>query len=151
MNFLFGNILWVSKSDIVILLGLDLLVIALVALYHRKFLALCFDEKQALLQGIAVNRLYLLLLCLVAVSVVLLIQVVGAVLVIAMLTIPAAIAGSFTHRLASMMLIAIALGWLFTFLGISASYELNWPPGATISLISALFYAFSLLRRRALL
>lgn len=151
MNFLFGNILWVSKSDIALLLGLDLIVVALVALYHRKFLALCFDEKQALLQGIAVNRLYLLLLCLVAVSVVLLIQVVGAVLVIAMLTIPAAIAGSFTHRLASMMLIAVALGWLFTFLGLSASYELNWPPGATIALISALFYAASLLRKRTLL
>ena len=61
----------------------------LVALYYRRFLALCFDEEQALLQGVAVKRLYLLLLSLVAVSIVLLIQIIGTILVIALLTIPA--------------------------------------------------------------
>jgi zinc transport system permease protein len=148
LNFLFGNILWVSKGDIITLLGLDALIIGIVAIYHRKFLAICFDEKQALLQGVAVNRLYLLLLCLVAISIVLLIQVVGAILVIAMLTIPAAIAGTLTHRLTSMMVIAVLLGWLFTFLGIGLSYELNWPPGATIALLAALFYTLGLLKKR---
>lgn len=148
MNFLFGNILWVSKSDIKLLIALDAFVIIIVAIFHRRFTAICFDEKQALLQKIPVNSLYMLLLCLVAISVVLLIQIVGAVLVIAMLTIPAAIAGSFTHRLSSMMLIAIGLGMIFTFLGIATSYELNWPPGATISLIAALFYSLSLFKAK---
>jgi len=148
MSFLFGNILWVSQRDIHLLLGLDLLVITLVAIFHRKFLAICFDEKQALLQGIAVHSLYLLLLCLIAISVVLLIQVVGAVLVITMLTIPAAIASTLTHRLSSIMVIAVALGWLFSFLGLSFSYTLNWPPGATIALTAALFYTFSLLKKK---
>ncbi len=144
MNFLFGNILWVGQSDIYILLGLDLFVIILVMLFHRKFLAICYDEEQALLQGIAVKRLYLLLLGLVAISVVLLIQVVGSILVIAMLTIPAAIAGSFTRRLSSMICLAVLLGCIFSFLGIEVSYYQDWPPGATISLIAAIAYVAQL-------
>lgn len=148
-NFLFGNILWVSRSDLTLLLSLDVLIAAAVALFYRRFLAICFDEQQAFLQKVPVHTLYLLLLCLVAIAVVLLIQVVGAILVITMLAIPAAIAGTFTRALWRMMLIAILLGALFTFLGMYASYELNWPPGATISLIAALFYSFSLIRKKA--
>lgn len=148
LNFLFGNILWVSKQDIALLVGLDLLILSIVALFYRRFLSICFDEKQAMLQGLRVHALYLLLLCLVALSVVLLIQVVGAILVIAMLAIPAAIAGSFTHRLASMMLIATGLGIAFNFLGVYISYACNWPPGATISLVAALAYALALLLKK---
>lgn len=148
LNFLFGNILWVTHSDIRLLMALDLMIIGIVALFHKRFLAICFDEDQAALQGMSVKALYLLLLCLVAISVVLLIQVVGAILVIAMLAIPAAVAGSFTQRLSAMMFLAVILGCVFTSAGMYASYELNWPPGATISLLAACIYAMSLLRRR---
>ncbi len=147
-NFLFGNILWVSHSDIKLLLCLDVLIAAVVAIFYRRFLAICFDEQQALLQKMSVNFLYLLLLCLVAVAIVVLIQVVGAILVITMLAIPAAIAGTCTRTLSRMMCIAVLIGALFTSLGMYLSYELNWPPGATISLISAVFYALSLTRKR---
>lgn len=150
INFLFGNILWVSSSDLKQLLGLDLIVLVATALFHHRFVAISFDEKQALLQGVRTNTLYLLMLSLVALSVVLLIQVVGAILVIAMLAIPAAIAGTFTHHLPRMMALAILFGCLFTLLGTSASFIFNWPPGATISLCAALFYCASLgWRRRA--
>lgn len=144
MNYLFGNILWVSKSDILMLFGLAAVVLILASIFHKRFLAICFDEEQAQLQSVPVNTLYLLLLCLVAISVVLLIQVVGAILVIAMLAIPAAVASIFTYRLSTMMTIAVLLGCLFTFLGTAASYQLNWPPGATISLTATLFYLLSL-------
>jgi zinc transport system permease protein len=147
MNFLFGNILWVSHSDIATLLILDLVVLLITAIFHRRFLAICFDEEQALLQGVSVHALYLLLLCLIALSVVLIIQVVGAILVIAMLAIPAAIASTLTHRLSRMMGFAILLNALFTALGTTVSYELNWPPGATIALTAALFYLLSLVRK----
>ncbi|MBI2742682.1 MAG: metal ABC transporter permease [Chlamydiales bacterium] len=148
MNFLFGNILWVSSSDLQLLFGLDLITIALVAIFHRRFVAVCFDEEQALLQGINIRAIYLLLLALVAISVVILIQVVGAILVIAMLAIPAAMASEMTHRMGLMMLIAIGFGCLFSITGTTASYLLNWPPGATISLTAACFYSFSLLRKK---
>ena len=148
MNFLFGNILWVTESDIWLLLSLDIIVVIFTLIFYRRFQAICFDEEQAYLQGIPVKALYLLLLCLVALSVVILIQVVGAILVMSMLTIPAAVAGFLTHRLSAMMWIAIGMGILYTCLGIYISYRLNWPPGATVSLVAALFYAAFLVRSR---
>lgn len=148
MNYLFGNILWVTKSDLLLILGLDLIVIAIVAFFHQKFLAICFDEQQAALQNIKVKSYYLLLLCLVALSVVLLIQVVGAILIIALLAIPAAIASGMTFRLSKMMVLAIIFSCLFTFIGIFLSYELNWPPGATIALTAAVFYLLNFLVKR---
>jgi zinc transport system permease protein len=148
LNFLFGNILWVSRQDILFLLSLDLLLLTSVALFYPRFLAICFDEEQAALQGLRVQSLYLFLLCLVALSVVLLIQIVGAILVIAMLAIPAAIATTFTFRLSTMMLIATGLGILLNFFGMYISYTWNWPSGATISLLAALAYMLSLLRKK---
>ena len=98
------------------------------------------------LRGISVTKYYLFLLNLVAISVVILIQVVGAILVIAMLAIPAAIASRLTHRLSSMMGWSVLLGCVFTTLGLALSYFLNWPPGATIALTAAAFYLLSLLK-----
>jgi len=145
MNFLFGNILWVGKSDIEMLLWLDGIVLVATSFFHQKFLAICFDEDQAALQGIHVSGYYQLLLALVAISVVILIQVVGAILVIAMLAIPAAVAAGFSSRLRVVMTLAVLLGCLFVIFGLFASYQLNWPPGATIALIAALFYLFRLI------
>ena len=140
MNFLFGNILWINSKDLILLGILDLFVIGFIFYYYRRFLSLCFDEEQALLRGIPVRRLYMLLLTLVAITVVLLIQVIGTVLVIALLTIPATLAGLFTNRLPVMIITSICLSSLFSFFGLEASYLLNWPPGSTIALLAALVY-----------
>ncbi len=148
MNFLFGNILWVSLSDISLLIGLDLCVFVLTAVFHKKFLAICFDEQLAELRGISVRGYYQLLLCLVAISVVVLIQIVGAVLVVAMLTIPAAIASGYVRSLGSMMRLAVILSCICVILGIALSYFLNWPPGATIALVASFLYLVSLQLRR---
>lgn len=143
-NFLIGNILWVSKTDLYILGGLDIAVVVIIFFLHKRLLALCFDEEQARLQGEPVNALYLLLLILIAVSIVLLIQVVGIVLVMTMLTIPAAIANLLTTRLSWMMVLAILISALFCFSGNAAAYYLDWPTGATIALIAGFAYVLSL-------
>lgn len=150
MHYLFGNILWVTRGDVITLFALDIVVITLVALFRKQFLAICFDQEQAKLQKVPVKLFYLLLLCLIALSVVLLIQVVGAILVIAMLAIPAAIAGNFTHSSTKMMMLAVGIGCLFTLIGTGASYQLNWPPGATIALVAAVFYLLSFAKRSQL-
>lgn len=152
MNFLFGNILWVNAKDLTLLAGLDLTILIFVAVYYRRFLCLCFDEEQALLQGVPVKKLYLLLLSLVALSIVLLTQVIGTILVITLLTIPATTACLFTNRLSILMLVASGLTAFFCLFGLGASYELNWPPGATIALLAAIFYLSALaLKRKNLL
>jgi len=151
MHFLFGNILWVTPLDLITLTILNAIVISCTLLLYRKFQAICFDEEQALLQGLPVRFLYIFLLCLVAISTVVLIQIVGAVLVISMLTLPAAIAGKWAYRLSSMMRLAIITGMLCSTLGLCVSYELNWPPGATITLISSLAYLCSLRKKSELI
>jgi zinc transport system permease protein len=143
-NFLIGNILWVTKTDLYILWGLDIFVIILVLCLHKRFLAICFDEEQARLQGLPVNTLYMLLLILIAVSIVLLIQVVGIILVMTMLTIPAAIANLFTSRLSAMMFIAIIISSCFCLTGNATAYYLDWPTGATIALIAGITYVICL-------
>jgi zinc transport system permease protein len=143
-NFLIGNILWVSKTDLYILTALDVFVILLILCLHKRLLAICFDEEQARLQGLPVNKLYILLLILIAVSIVLLIQVVGIVLVMTMLTIPAAIANLLTTRLSGMMILAVCISCLFCLSGNIAAYYMDWPTGATIALIAGVVYILSL-------
>lgn len=143
-NYLIGNILWVSKDDIILLLLLDAFVIVLVSFLYHKFHAICFDEHQARLQGIAVNTLYLLLLSLVAITTVLLMQIVGIILVMTMLTIPATIANLFTRRLRDMMLLSILLSIFFCVFGMFLSFHLDWPSGASIALVAVMSYIFML-------
>jgi zinc transport system permease protein len=145
-NFLVGNLLWVSPQDLWVLGILDITVIVSCYLLHHRLLAICFDEEQARLQGLAVNKLYLLLLSLIAVTVVLLMQVVGIILVMTMLTLPATIANLYTNRLSSMMGISILLSMLFCFFGMYFAFELDWPAGATIALVAGISYAASLLK-----
>lgn len=144
MNFLLGNVLWVGPEDLLILGILDLVILGFVLIFHKRFLALCFDEKQAQLQGVHVGPLYLLLLVLIALSVVVLIHIVGIILVLSMLALPASIAGSFTFRLSRMMIIAVMLNIAFAAGGLAISYRLDWPAGATIALFSGSVYLLSL-------
>lgn len=148
MNFLFGNILWVSHMDLVLLTVLDLILLFCVIAYYHRFLAICFDEEQARLRGLPVQGLYFLLLSLIAISVVLLIQVIGTILVIAFLAIPATIASLFTNRLWKMMVFSIILCVVFTLVGMGFSYDLNWPPGATIALTASIVYLLALMVKK---
>jgi len=139
-NFLIGNILWVTPADLYFLCALDAIVLLAVVFLHKRFLVICFDEDQARLQGVSVNTLYLLLLVLTAITVVLLVEVVGIILVMTMLTVPPAIANLFTVRLSRMMAVAVAFSCLFCFSGTATSYYLDWPAGATIALLAGAGY-----------
>jgi zinc transport system permease protein len=150
MSFLFGNILLVPTRELWWMAALDLLLVVTVALFYRQFLAVTFDEEFARLRGVPVAFFYLLLLCLVAVTVVLLIQVVGLILVIALLTLPAAIAGHYVHSLGLMMLIATLLGACFTSLGLGLSYAPDLPAGPTMILLAGGVYLLSALLSRHL-
>jgi zinc transport system permease protein len=144
MSYLFGNILMISVNQLVLIAVLDGAILLVVLLFHRQLLAISFDEEFASLRGVHVGATYLLLLCLVAITVVILIQVVGLILVIALLTLPAAIARQYVRSLGSMMLIATGLGMVFTSGGLVLSYEPDLPAGATMILLAGLSYFVSL-------
>ena len=149
MSYLFGNILLVPSRDLWVMVGLDILLLLVVGLFYRQFLAVAFDEEFARLRGVPVAFFYLLLLCLVAVTVVLLIRVVGLILVIALLTLPSAIAGQYVHSLGRMMLLATLLGAAFTTGGLALSYGPDLPVGPTIILLAGGVYLLSAVGTRA--
>lgn len=148
MSYLFGNILLVPTDSLWFMVALDAALLAIVAAYHRQFLAVVFDEEFARLRGIPVTFFYLLLLVLVAVTVVLLIQVVGLILVLALLTLPAAVAGHYVHSLGRMMLLATLLGSLVSISGLAISYSPDLPPGPVIILLAGSLYVVSVIFSR---
>ena len=148
MSYLFGNILILSRLDLFLVAGMDLLLIILLAGGYTRLQALCFDEEQARLRGIRVGLYYTLLLCLIACTVVLLVSVVGVVLVVALLTIPAAMAGQHVRSLAGMMALAVGLTLLFVWAGIITSFLADWPVGPAIILIAGAGYLGQSLWRR---
>jgi len=140
MTYLFGNILTVPFSDIILMLVLDAIIILVVYSFYKEFLALCFDEEFATVRGVHAERFYLVLLCLIALTIVVLIRVVGVILVIALLTIPAAMSRQFTSNLKKMMMLSIMFGAVFSSGGIWLSYMFDVPSGATIVLVMSVVY-----------
>lgn len=148
MSYLFGNILMVSPADLWMMAVLNLLVVVLTVLFYDKFLAISFQPELARLRGISVPVYEVLLLLITALTVVLLTQVVGLILVIALLSLPAAIAGQIARRLWVMMLIATVLCLFFVTGGLALSYAPELPPGATIIELAGGTYLLALLGRR---
>ncbi len=140
LSYLFGNILMIPRHGLQLIFWLDLGILLIVLLFYKPLLAISFDEEFAELRQIPVRFFTLLLLCLVALTVVILIQVVGLIMVIALLTLPAAIAGHFVASLGRMMLIAMALGMLFTSGGLALSYQYDLPSGAVTVLLAGAAY-----------
>ncbi|MCG8533357.1 MAG: metal ABC transporter permease, partial [Desulfovibrionales bacterium] len=121
-SYLFGDILLISKQDLFFVMGLVVVILIVSILCFNQFFGICFDTEFAFLRGINTRFFYLFLLILTALTVVLLVRVVGIVLVIALLTIPSAIAGFYARRLWQMMLGAILLCIFFTWTGLGLSY-----------------------------
>lgn len=140
LGYLFGNILMVARRDLWLMGGLDLVLLVFVGLLFHQLQAVCFDEELARVRGVAVEGLYLLLLALTALTVVLLVSVVGLVMVIALLTLPAATAGHLTRTMAGMMVVATLLCASLTAAGLALSYAPNLPAGATTIALAGLAY-----------
>ncbi len=140
MSYLFGNVLMVSKGDLLIIALLDGLVLIISILFYNQLLAVCFDEEFARIRGVNVEFFYLLLLSLTALTVVILTTVVGIIMVIALLTLPIAIAGRFTRTLWHTMFLSTVLIMFFTTAGLAVSYTPGLPAGATIILVTGIGY-----------
>ena len=140
MSYLFGNILMVSTGDIWLVAALDLVVVTVGILFYGQFQAVCFDEEFARTRGINVEFYYLLLLCLTGLTVVVLVTVVGIVMVIALITLPVAIAGRFAATLWQTILYAVIVSAVLITFGLALSYSLDFPAGATTILIAGAVY-----------
>ena len=140
MSYLFGGIVYVSRGDLLVIGAITIVVVALALFFYNKLVAVCFDEEFARLRGVRVEAYYLMLVGLTAVTVVLLVRVVGIVMVIALLTLPAAVAGHFSRRIGHMMVVAVVCCMLFSSAGLAVSYTYELPSGPTIILIGGMAY-----------
>ena len=143
MSYLFGSILTVPDSDLWMMFGVGIAILTIVIYFYNDYLALSYDEEFAQIRGVHVKPLYFLMIVMLAVGIVMIIQVVGLILVIALLTIPPYIAEKYSKSLIRMMLLASLLSAIFTVTGLWLSYALNLTSGASIILVAGIGFTIS--------
>lgn len=138
MSFLFGSIITVTKTDLILMLSLTFVVLLTFILFYRIILFVSFDEQFARTRGIPVMLVNYTLIILVALTIVLSIRVAGIILVLSLLTIPQNTANLFTNNFSRILIWSVIIGFIGAFTGLLVSYYLNIPSGATIifSLVS---------------
>jgi zinc transport system permease protein len=144
-SYLFGNILLVSSLDLVMIVVLDVVILVSVILMYNPFLAVAFDEEHAEVRNLPVLVVDLVLLGLIALTVVTVIRVVGIVLMIALLTMPAAVAQLYHKTVKGMMITASLLTLFAAVTGLFVSTLINFAPGPIIVLILSLIYILAIL------
>jgi zinc transport system permease protein len=148
MSYLFGNIAIVQWEDVLRIVVIVGIILVVVALFYKRLIALCLDEEFSALQGVNALQTNLLLLTMVAITVVSLMQIVGLILVIALLTLPAATAGHHVKRLGPMMIVATVLSVLLTTLPRIAVYGSGVSPESAIVLAAGAVYLISIIWTR---
>jgi zinc transport system permease protein len=137
MTYLFGNILLASRQDLAVTLGLATCVLLTFALFFKGIVAVAFDEVFARVQGVPVRFLFCLLLSMIALSVIILIQVVGIILVVALLTIPPVISLMLWKDLWSVLAGSVLVGVGITLGGLLLSFYYDLPSGPAIIILGA--------------
>jgi zinc transport system permease protein len=139
-SYLFGSILSVTKADLYLMISLTVIIMFVIIALFNDWKAYLFDEEFATIRGIKTAFLEYLLLVLIAMTVVVLIRVVGIILVLALLTAPAAAAGMLTSNLKKRMIYSVILGMIFCISGLWISYVINIASGAAIVILSVICY-----------
>jgi zinc transport system permease protein len=140
-SLLFGNIMFIGESDVLVVLGIAAVTAAFIAFAWTRIAYATFDEELARLSGIEVGWLESALLALLAAVVVAAIRLAGVVLVSAFLVIPPAAGRSLGRSLAGVAGWAMAAGVVGVLAGFFIAFRLRWPAGAVIVLVLAALFA----------
>ena len=147
-EYLFGNILTISQTDILLLAILSAVLIVFFTYFYRSILNTSFDKEFAKTRGVPVAFLEYTLIMLVAVTIVLSIRLVGIVLLISLLTVPQMTANIFTNRFSKIMLGSVVISFVGCVAGLLLSYFLNVPSGAFIIFVLILIFLLAKLGKR---
>lgn len=139
-SILFGTILGISRQDVLVTALFSLLIIVTILLMWRPLLFSSFDPEMAEARGVPLRALAGIFLVLVALTVSVAMQVVGVLLVFALLVGPAATAARLVRRPAWTVVLAIVLGLCYTWLGILLAANGTWPVSFFIAAISFAVY-----------
>jgi zinc transport system permease protein len=145
MSYLFGSILGITKSDVVLIVFSSILFSVIIMLFFKELVFIAFDEEVAFINGINVNFFDTLLLIIITTIIVLAIKVIGIILVSALLILP----GSFSFLVSKNYRISFLVSIFFTvfiyFAGFFLSWNLDLPSGATIVTFGSIIYFLTLL------
>lgn len=140
ISYLFGNILSISSFDLYIIIAVGTLILLLLTILYRPLLFVVLDPIGAHLAGYKTWIYDLLLYIMAAVAIILSIKLVGIVLVSALLVTPSAISRLLATSFRNFSLLAVIFALFIIFIGLIASYYLDWPSGATIILTGSLIF-----------
>lgn len=140
IRILFGEILGIDSSDLMLLLGATVVITALAVVFARPFLLLCFDPEQADVAGFRASRYHVVMLVTVATTVVVSFQAVGTLLVFGMLIAPAGAGALLARRVTAMMAWAAGLGAASVYLGLLLSYHFDLAAGASIVFVTVCMF-----------
>jgi zinc transport system permease protein len=143
-SYLFGSILSVTTSNLILMSLLSLIVVALVFFFFNDWKAYLFDAEFAAIRGLKTNLMEYILLLMVALTSVALIRVAGIILTLALLTAPAASAEKLTRSFGRQIALSVIIALICTVGGLALSYELNIASGASIVILSVTAYFIAL-------
>ena len=151
-QYLFGSILTVTRTDLVVIAGLGAVGLATIGLLYRPRAGIVVDEEGARVAGVPIGALNITVAALAAVTVALSMRVVGILLVAALMVLPVSAASRIAWSMRSAFLLSIAVGLVSVLTGLTVSYYADLPPGGTIVLVAAAAFGVALaagaLRRR---
>ena len=139
-SFLFGNILTIGTSDLILLAILSLVVVVLFVLFDDTIMSVAFDPVFARTQNMPVKLIEYLMMTLIAMTIVATLRLVGIVLAISLLTIPQMTANIFVSRFRPMAWLSVFFAAIYCIAGLAVSYLLNVPSGASIIFVSIVVY-----------
>ena len=144
-GYLFGNVLSVTPEELRIIGGLSVVVAGSILLFSKELYFIAFDQEMAEASGVPARRIFFLLLTLVALTVVVSLRTVGAILVFAMILIPASTAYQLTHSLSTLTCYSVMIGIVCSVAGVLLSAVWDIPSGPAIVLLSTLVFFISIL------
>lgn len=147
-SYLFGNILLLSKDDLVITLALSFLVVTISITFFNQLLLTSFDREFAKTRNINADLFLTMLILLTSITVFLIVKIMGIILSITFLTVPPAIGIMFSKNLKSAIVKSILISIILSLTGLWISYVLDIPTGTTIALIMGIFYTISVIIKK---
>lgn len=147
-HILFGNLLGVTDAELLQTLLIAGIIFLIIALKRRDFLLYCFDPSHTRVAGLSPKLLHYGLLILLALTIITAMQVVGVILVVAMLISPGITAFILSKRFDKMLVIAISISVISSLLGTIISYHIDGATGPCIILLQALFFLLALIYQK---
>lgn len=144
-GYLFGSVLSVTSEELRTIGGLSILVLGLILLFSKELYFIAFDQEMAEASGVPARKIFFLLLTLVALTVVVSLKTVGAILVFAMILIPASTAYQLTHSLRTLTIYSILIGISTSVSGVLISAVWDIPSGPAIVLLATSIFFLAIL------